>query len=96
MKQEDIWDNHCRELTDFMTTHQRRPSKYRPDEHSMLNWFKYARKQLAKGKLSVQQQQQLAELTALAQKLQRKNQYAYLTSCEKEDTKELLLPFNTE
>ena len=90
MKQGDIWNKHCRELTDFMTTNKRRPSKYKLEEHDLLNWFKYARKQLAKGKLSEQQQQQLAELMALAQKVQRKNQYAY------QQEQSSTLPFKTE
>lgn len=82
MTREEIWNQHIQQFMDFMENHQRRPSKYVLEEHDMLNWYKYTRKKLASGKLSATQVEQFARLQALADRLQRKNQYAYTHSFE--------------
>ena len=64
-------------MMDFMETNHRRPSKYRVEEHDMLNWFKATKKRIAKGNLSEYRQEKFNILLEVAQKYQRKNQYQY-------------------
>lgn len=77
MKQDELWDSHYQEIMDFITTQKRRPSKHRLEEHQMLNWMKYCKKQIAQGKLSTDRVEKFNVLMSLADKFQRKNQYEY-------------------
>ena len=38
MTQEERWQQQYEQMMSFMETNQRRPSKYRLEEHDMLNW----------------------------------------------------------
>ena len=77
MKQEDIWNQHIEEITTFMSTQHRRPSKYNAEERAMLNWLKYAKKKQTRGLLSPAQNVELNTLLDFARLVQRKNQYQY-------------------
>ena len=46
MTQEERWQQQYEQLMSFMETNQRRPSKYRLEEHDMLNWFKATKKRI--------------------------------------------------
>jgi hypothetical protein len=52
MTQEEHWDMHYNHIMAFMKEEKRRPSKHHLEEHQMLNWIKYQKKQLAKGKMN--------------------------------------------
>ena len=61
--------------TNVMETNQRRPSKYRLEEHDMLNWFKATKKRIAKGELSEERLKKFNILLEVAEKYRRLNQY---------------------
>lgn len=75
MTQEERWQQHYSRLLDFMNANKRRPSKYRPEERPLLNWYKYVKKQKKKGNLSTEQTEKFTMLTEVAERLRRVNQY---------------------
>lgn len=83
MKQEERWDYHCKEITDFINTNKRRPSKYREEELQMVYWMKYCRKLINRGQMSDARKEKFKRLMDLASKFQRKNQYEYTYVNEK-------------
>ncbi len=40
MRQDERWMIRFKEVIDFMNTNHRSPSRYRIEEHDMLNWLK--------------------------------------------------------
>ena len=77
MTQEERWQQQYEQMMEFMETNHRRPSKYRLEEHDMLNWFKATKKRVTKGTLSEDRLEMFNILLEVAQKYQRKNQYQY-------------------
>lgn len=75
MTQDDKWMMQYNQMMEFMKTHHRRPSKHRIEEHDMLNWFKYTKKQVAKGSLTATRTELFAHLLEVADGCRRKNQY---------------------
>ena len=75
MTQEERWQQQYEQLMSFMETNQRRPSKYRLEEHDMLNWFKATKKRIAKGELSEERLKKFNVLLEVADKYLRLNQY---------------------
>lgn len=75
MTQDEKWLVRYRQFVDFMEKNHRRPSKYRPEECDMHNWYKYVKKAIAKGGYPPQRVDMFARLVAEAEKLRRKNQY---------------------
>lgn len=63
------------EVVTFIETNQRNPSKYRVEEHDMLNWLKANRKALNAGKLKAERVERFSRLLELMEKYKRKNQY---------------------
>ena len=51
MKQEESWQKHYDEIMLFMEQNHRCPSRHRLEDHRMLNWIKYNKKQIVKGLL---------------------------------------------
>ena len=51
MTQEERWMRRYQEVVEFIEANHRNPSKYRIEEHDMLNWLKANRKALNAGKL---------------------------------------------
>ena len=80
MTQEEHWDTHYNHIMAFMKEEKRRPSKHRQEEHQMLNWIKYQKKQLAKGKMNPLRAERFIQLLETAEQYQRKNQYAYTST----------------
>lgn len=66
---------HYDQMMDFMKTNHRRPSKHRPEEHDMLNWFKHTKKNIAKGGYPPERVRLFDYLLELAAKYRRQNQY---------------------
>ena len=54
MTQEERWQIRYDEVVEFIETNHRNPSKYRIEEHDMLNWVKANRKALNAGKLKAE------------------------------------------
>ena len=75
MTQEERWQQQYELMISFMETNQRRPSKYRLEEHDMLNWFKATKKRIAKGELSEERLKKFNILLEVAEKYRRLNQY---------------------
>ena len=49
MTQDERWMTKYNEVVTFIETNHRNPSKYRIEEHDMLNWLKATRKRLNAG-----------------------------------------------
>lgn len=77
MTQEDRWNYWFERVQQYMAQHKRRPSKHRIEDHRMLNWIKYNKKQIALGKLSAERQRRFEMLMGTADKYRKLNQYAY-------------------
>lgn len=59
----------------FIETNHRNPSKYRIEEHDMLNWIKSNRKKMNAGELLEPRLSGFKKLLELAEEYKRKNQY---------------------
>ena len=75
MTQEERWMVRYQEVMAFIENNHRNPSKYRIEEHDMLNWVKANRKALNAGKLKEKRMGMFKELLALLVQYKRKNQY---------------------
>ena len=49
MTQEERWQAQYDQMMAFIEENHRRPSKYKLEEHDMLNWFKSNKKMMNKG-----------------------------------------------
>ena len=63
------------EVVGFIEANRRNPSKYRIEEHDMLNWLKANRKKMNAGELKVPRLTMFKRLLALSEKYKRKNQW---------------------
>lgn len=75
MKQDERWNLRCQEVMDFITANHRNPSKYRIEEHDMLNWVKANRKVMKKGEMKEERLKRFRELQEMMERYRRKNQY---------------------
>ena len=75
MTQDERWSARYREVIDFIETNHRNPSKYRAEEHEMLNWLKANRKILNAEKMKPERVEKFKELLAMTEQHRRKNQY---------------------
>ena len=75
MTQDEKWLAKYKEVIVFIETNQRSPSKYRIEEHEMLNWLKANRKVLNAEKMKPERVEKFKELLALMEQHRRKNQY---------------------
>lgn len=64
MTQDERWNSHYQEVMEFVETNHRNPSKYRLEEHNMLNWVKQQRKLHNAGKLDLPGDRYLAAIGA--------------------------------
>lgn len=76
MKQEESWQKHYDEIMLFMEQNHRCPSRHRLEDHRMLNWIKYNKKQIVKGLLPADRLGRFNKLLETARKYHRLNQYA--------------------
>lgn len=63
------------EVKCFIETNHRNSSKYRIEEHDMLNWLKANRKVLNAGKMKPERLEMFRRLLSLMEEYKRKNQY---------------------
>ena len=75
MTQEECWQERYEEVIGFIETNQRNPSKYRIEEHDMLNWLKANRKILNAGKMKLERVEKFRKLLELTEQYRRKNQW---------------------
>ena len=75
MTQDERWQKRYQEVVVFIETNHRNPSKYRIEEHDMLNWLKANRKAMNAGVLRPDREAAFKELLALSEQYRRKNQY---------------------
>ena len=75
MTRAERWQQRYEQMMEFMETNHRRPSKHRPEERDMLNWFKATKKRVAKGELADERLKKFKVLLEVADKYRRLNQY---------------------
>lgn len=75
MTQDERWNIRYEEVKAFIETNHRNPSKYRLEEHDMLNWLKANRKALNAGKLKPERVELFKNLLELGEKYRRVNQW---------------------
>ena len=75
MDQETRWLTRYNEVKEFIEREHRKPSKYRLEEHDMLNWLKANRKQMNAGTLKQDRIEQFNKLLALVELNKHVNQY---------------------
>ena len=75
MTQEDRWITRYEEVKTFIENNHRNPSKYRLEEHDMLNWLKQQRKVKNKGELKAGRAELLERLLSLWEEYRRVNQW---------------------
>lgn len=63
------------EVKTFIESNHRNPSKYRIEEHDMLNWLKANRKKMNAGELKEPRLGMFKELMELSERYRRKNQW---------------------
>jgi hypothetical protein len=75
MTQEERWQARYEEVVGFIKANHRNPSKYRIEEHDMLNWVKANRKVMNAGKLKENRVEAFKKLLELMEENKRVNQY---------------------
>ena len=75
MTQDERWQKRYNEVKEFIEREHRNPSKYRQEEHDMLNWLKANRKQMNAGTLKQDRIEQFNKLLALVELNKHVNQY---------------------
>jgi len=75
MTQDERWQAKYNEVMEFIKTNKRNPSKYRIEEHNMLNWLKASRKLINAGKMRPERVKKFEELQELMEEHKRVNQY---------------------
>ena len=75
MTQEERWMVRYEEVMAFIESNHRNPSKYRIEEHDMLNWVKANRKVMNAGTLKTDRMEKFKELLSKMEEYKRVNQY---------------------
>lgn len=75
MTQDGLWLQKCQDITTWMETNGRNPSRHHVEEHLMVNWLKHNRKLLNAGLLKPERAERLKELLVLREQFRRVNQY---------------------
>ena len=75
MTQDERWNIKYREVKSFIEANKRNPSKYRIEEHDMLNWVKANRKLVNAGKLKEDRVEAFKKLLGMMEERKRVNQW---------------------
>ncbi len=67
MTQDERWMVRYNEVKEFIEREHRKPSKYRLEEHDMLNWLKANRKKMNADGLKPERVEKFKELLALTE-----------------------------
>ena len=73
MTQDERWQKRSQEVIDFIEENHRNPSKYRLEEHDMLNWVKANRKKMNAGAMPEDRVGKFKELLELSAEHRRVN-----------------------
>lgn len=75
MTRDERWNKRFVEVKTFIENNKRNPSKYRIEEHDMLNWLKANRKLVNSGKMREDRMKLFEKLVEMGEKVRRVNQY---------------------
>lgn len=75
MTQEERWNIRYQEVTTFIETNKRNPSKYAPEERNMYNYLKHTRKQMNQGLLKPERVEEFKKLQELMERYKHVNQW---------------------
>ncbi len=75
MTQDERWIARYQEVMGFLEENHRNLSKYRIEEHDMLNWLKANRKVMNAGKMKAERTEKFRKLLEMTELYKRKNQY---------------------
>ena len=75
MTQDERWIARYQEVMGFLEENHRNPSKYRIEEHDMLNWVKSNRKKMNAGELKEPRFSLFLELLELSNRYKHINQW---------------------
>ena len=75
MDQETRWLTRYKEVKTFIEINKRNPSKYKLEEHDMLNWLKANRKHMNAGALKPNRVEMFKNLLELMEKYKHVNQW---------------------
>ncbi len=75
MDQDTRWMTRYSEVKSFIEENHRNPSRYRIEEHDMLNWVKANRKAINAGKLKPERMELFQRLLAIGEQYKHINQY---------------------
>ena len=78
MTQDERWLHMWQQYMDFLHKNKRRPSKYKPEDRSLVNWAKHNRKLINQHKCQPDRMDKFNELMREAEKYHRINQHAYM------------------
>ena len=73
--QDERWMAKYEEVVAFIEDNKRNPSKYAPEERTLVNWIKQQRKLVNKGELQPGRVEMFNELLELGEKYKHINQY---------------------
>lgn len=73
--QEERWNLRYQEVVEFINGNKRNPSKYAPEERTLVNWIKQQRKLVNKGELGPGRVEMFERLLSLWERYKRVNQY---------------------
>lgn len=73
MTQDERWQGRYEEVVGFIKANHRNPSKYRIEEHDMLNWLKANRKMMNAGKLKENRVEAFKKLLEMMEECKRVN-----------------------
>lgn len=76
MTQDERWSTRYNEVKSFIEANHRNPSKYVPEERSLINWTKQQRKLVNAGEMKEERIAPFKKLLELNERYRRKNQYA--------------------
>lgn len=76
MTHDERWMSMWQSYMDFMKENGRRPSKYKPEERTLVNWLKHNRKLVNKGEFPESRKKFLDELLQMGERLHRVNQWS--------------------
>lgn len=75
MTQDEKWLIRYQEVIGYIEANHLNPSKYRIEEHNMLNWLKANRKALNAGKMKADRIEKFRKLLEMTEQYRRKNQW---------------------
>lgn len=75
MTQDEKWLVRYYEVTEFIMTNKRRPSKYNLEERNTWNWLRHTQKQMHAGKLKSERVALFQKLLELGDQYRHVNQY---------------------